>query len=598
MPTRIKHQAIPLYSPSETIFNEKTSREQWHEDYFPLVTIDDTSQIVIGSDVYLEDVGVDPNFNFSTVGTMTAFTGGSPIVTDATATFITDGVKPGMFFMPYDGTTSADTTTTAKKILSVDSETQLTLVGVYLGGVGDYYEVSNWEYKGDIRTVNGFAEFDDTSATPLTSSFLKTQIKEDTVYKVEFSITLIDPDLPASKMRVRLGTNDVLTVFAEDIEAKDYVAFGVSNGTDLQIVLEGEPRLNIDNIVISEMYHTTYEIKDCETDSTKYDSILSDFTYSQSINQLRMNIQWLNAVSGYENTGCFYIDVHQQPDPNEYLERLNNGDFATADDWTFGTDWAFGSNSGLINSAGSAGNLSQTNLAFNFTKGVSYTIEYDVTVYAYGDVTMSLLSNGVEVFSGAVISAGGTVSVDTGILTDNCDEIRFTPNVGAAKYGIDNVTALKNTTDVFYDYRTDCFNMIQDLSNTVKLSGTNFDNAFGIDFEGLIYSPFIRVHGELETPTWDGEKENEEDSLGISKTLYFKSETRRELFLYQLPEFHHDFVRLLIGYDKFLVDDVEYISKDSSYEPEVQRSLGKISDLSNSTTKIRQKNDLNVNKFC
>jgi len=70
------------------------------------------------------------------------------------------------------------------------------------------------------------------------------------------------------------------------------------------------------------------------------------------------------------------------------------------------------------------------------------------------------------------------------------------------------------------------------------------------------------------------------------------------MFLYQLPMFHHNFIRLLIGYDRFEVDDVEYVSNDSSYEPEVERILGKLPDLSNSETTLRLKDDLNENKFC
>ena len=155
--------------------------------------------------------------------------------------------------------------------------------------------------------------------------------------------------------------------------------------------------------------------------------------------------------------------------------------------------------------------------------------------------------------------------------------------------------------DVAYataEFTTDCFQMCESHDCTVKLSGTNNDNAFGIDFLGTSYTPFVRILGELEPPKFSGDKENEEDSSGVSETLYFKSETDRDLFIYQQPIHIHSFIRLLIGYDQLLVDGVEYVSKDASYSPEYERISGKIVDLTNATKELRLKDDLNENRYC
>ena len=149
-----------------------------------------------------------------------------------------------------------------------------------------------------------------------------------------------------------------------------------------------------------------------------------------------------------------------------------------------------------------------------------------------------------------------------------------------------------------FKYRTDCFSLADSFDCTVKLSGTNNDNAFGIDFIGLDYNPIIRIPGELQFPKFTSEKENEEDSSGISKTLYFKSSETRELFMYQLPLHLHRFIRLLIGYDVFKIDDVEYIFIGDEYAPEAERILSKLPDLANSLTEVRLKEDLNKNIFC
>ena len=64
------------------------------------------------------------------------------------------------------------------------------------------------------------------------------------------------------------------------------------------------------------------------------------------------------------------------------------------------------------------------------------------------------------------------------------------------------------------------------------------------------------------------------------------------------PEWIHDFIRLLIGYDTLLIDDVAYVSDDASYEPEASRELGRLPDLSTANTELRLKTDLNENRFC
>ena len=153
-------------------------------------------------------------------------------------------------------------------------------------------------------------------------------------------------------------------------------------------------------------------------------------------------------------------------------------------------------------------------------------------------------------------------------------------------------------TDGTNTFRTNCMQVCDSHSCTVKLSGTNLDNAFGIDFVGLAYTPVVRISAELEAPKYKGDKENEEDSSGVSKTLYFKSEKQQNLFIWQQPEWMHDFLRLLIGYDTFQIDDVNYVAENAGYDTESSRAAGKLPDLSQANVVVRKKTDLNENKFC
>ncbi len=599
MSTRIKNQAVKLYSDSETLFNDKTSRCEWHLDYSPIVTCDDTSEIILNHNVAIENVGVDSGFDFVIGSDKMSNIGITNIVTDLFETFITSGVKTGMYFMPFDNSVTGFALD-AIEILSVDSETQLTLVSTYNATATDYYELSAWQYEGDVRTINNYAEFSNLGSSPSSESFLETPIKDGITYKISFTVTYIDPISPANLLQVKLGSNTILSVFTDDITATEYVAYGVSDGTTFQLLVSGFPVMNIDDIIISEMYNTTFNIKDCDDDVVKYNSVVSDFLYSSTKSQMRMDIDWINAVNGYACLGCFYVDVDQITDPNEELERISNGTFTGSTDWTFGTNWILSSGAALFTGASGDGNLSQTSLAYDLSKGVNYTVTFEIpTGFSItGAFDALLMDGGVEVLNLGNFSGIGLKSVDTGVMTSKCDEIRFVPTAESNNFSIDNVSILKNTTEEQFHYRTDCYSLADSFDCTVKLSGTNLDNAFNIDFNGLLYSPMIRVAGELMHPKFEVDKEDEEDSAGISSTLYFKSEASRNLFLYQLPPYLHDFIRLLIGYDTFKVDDETYVTKSGDYEPEYERQLGKVPDLGNAEIEVRPKEDFNVNKFC
>ena len=182
------------------------------------------------------------------------------------------------------------------------------------------------------------------------------------MYKVEFDITFVNPTLQTSSLSVKLGNNTILTIFAEDIKAESHIAYGFSDTDEFEMVVDGDTEINVDNLVISEMYTVTFDVKDCDTDVSKYSSTSDNFLYSQSIEQLKMSFEWVDVVNGYDCEGCYYIDVNQITDQNEELERISNGTFTGSTDWTFGTNWILSGGAALFSGLLGDGNLSQTNL--------------------------------------------------------------------------------------------------------------------------------------------------------------------------------------------------------------------------------------------
>jgi hypothetical protein len=594
MPNRIKNQAIPLYTPEETKFNEKTSLCEWHEDYSPIVTCEDTSSIVIENPTFLEDVGPDKDFTFVIAGA-SEYTVNSNVVTDLSETFQTKGVKAGMYLMLYTGGVNG-LTAFSGKIVSVDSETQVTLDTTLNQTAGDYFEISNWNYLGDIRTTNAYAEFDDAVPTTITS-YLQADIIDETPYKVEFTITFIDPVAPAAYILVELGVgNNVLQILADDIEAKTYTAYGVADGTTLRVSVDGNAALNIDSFQIDELYQTTFEIVQCEDDVVDYNSTLADVLFSPFTNQMLLSIDWSVVGNGYCVLGCYYLNVNQNYPAINDAERIDDSSLATGTPWTFSGGWSLSGGGGHADVVSDEGYMEQTTLLNNFRKGLSYTVSVLMN-WASGGAYFELISKGTVILTSPTYSSSATHEFDTGVLSDEIDQIKFYSTGGSVNFEIYSVSAFMNAVEE-WSYSTDCFNLTDDTSCTVKLSGTNLDNAFGIDFLGTNYSPFIRVAGELMPAKFGGEKTNEQDSQGINKTLYFKSDQKNNLFLYQLPMFHHNFIRLLLGYDSFFIDDVKHLAEDGVYEPSFERVLGKVPDLGNSDTMVILEEDLNENKFC
>lgn len=591
MPNRIKNQAIPLYTAGETKFNEKASLCEWHEDYFPIVTCEDTSSIVIENPTFIEDGGPDKDFSFVVTGNVDNPT--STTVTDVAALFQSNGVVAGMYIMFYTNGVNG-LTTASGLILSVDSETQLTIDNAASRSASDYYEISNWSYLGDIRTVNGYAEFDDAVPSIITS-YLDAPIIDETPYKIEFTITYIDPVAPAAYILVEMGIgNNVLQILADDIEAKTYTAYGVADGTTLRVTVDGNAALNIDSFQIDEMYETTFEIVNCEDDVVDYNSTLEDVLFSPFTNQMLLSIDWSNAGGGYCVLGCYYLNVNQNYPAVNDEQRIDDPSLTTGTPWFFTGGWSFaGGNADVVSDEGY---MQQTTLAYNFKKGLSYTVSV-VMNWTSGGAYFELKSRGVVILTSPTYSSSSVHQYNTGVLSEEIDEIIFYSSGASVDLEIFTVSALMNGVEE-WSYSTDCFNLTDDTSCTVKLSGTNLDNAFGIDFLGTAYSPFIRVQGELMPAKFDGDKTNEQDSQGTNKTLYFKSDQKNNLFLYQLPMYLHTFIRLLLGYDTLQIDDVTHLAEDGTYSPEAERVLGKMPDLFNSNTELVLGEDLNENKFC
>jgi len=589
--TRINNQAVKVYSPTETVFNETTDCRVWHHDHWPLVTCDDTTEIILDTTVEVSNVQIDGDFGTDVTGNTTSTI---PFrLVDTGKDFIAAGIVIGM-------TARNNDTDVVANIIGVDT-TFLTLSPDIFAGAVESYSVSNYDLEGNMNF--GTAELIKT--TGATGSMKQGSILTgDSLYKMEIDITSFSTLVDGNQINIKIGGATVLTLDETDSPTGTITVFGYATGafpTEVEISVDANIAATFSTLRVSQVSNVIFFVLDCEDDVLCYTSVLADIQTSSSSSQIKLSFDWSNLQSGYDCQGCKYITIVDDvglPD-NLHTDKINDGEFSGAG-WNLGTGWLLTGTKAAMNHVGAgAGELTQTSLATDFSKSLSYDVQFTVDGYVTGSFDVKLFNGATEVANLGNISSDGIHILSTGVLSSNCDVIKFIPNTSFSQdYNIDSVSAILDVIDTGFDWRTDCFQLSDSHDCTIKLTGTNLDNAFGIDFIGLSYNPFLRLTGQLETPKFKGDKENEEDSSGISKTLYFKSEEERSLFIWQQPEHIHNFMRLFKGYDTFQVDGVDYISIDADYEPESERVLGKIPDLSNASTDVRLKTDLNENRFC
>lgn len=586
--TNVEGQAVKLYTVYETLFNDKTSKCEWHLDYENKIGCDDISEIIVNTEVVATDLQDDGTFSDSVSGSNDAV---SPFkLADSSADF-DNTIVVGMFVRNRTNNTSAIVTV-------VDSAILITLdTDIFTGAAS--YDINYYELSPSMSITGGLLVNNAGNAGSAKQFTLPAQ---DLLYKVEIDVFSFVSGTNGQKIRFKIGGLVVLELDETVVNTGRFTMLGFNTDSpfdEFEIEVDDDIDCSFDNLVISQYSNSIFYIVDASNDQAVYFSSIDEVLVSATQDQMKISVDWSNA----DCNSCYYIAITEDVDLSENIggDKITNGDFKNDTEWTKGSGWSISVGQAIIALPSGSGDLSQSlSRANTFSSGICYDITFTILNYGIGDCTIELGSTSsplVKISSPAYTSAG-THTWNTGILGTSFDIFSVLAGVDLQSWSIDNISAIIDIECTGYKFRTDNFYVSDSFDCNVKLSGFNNDNAFGIDFIGLNYNPIIRVPGELTTPFFDGEKVNEEDSLGNSESLYFKSNQLSNLFLYQLPNHLHNFIRLLIGYDSFLIDDVGYIAQDADYSPESERVLGKLPDTSNAIKEVRLKEDLNKNRFC
>lgn len=108
---------------------------------------------------------------------------------------------------------------------------------------------------------------------------------------------------------------------------------------------------------------------------------------------------------------------------------------------------------------------------------------------------------------------------------------------------------------------------VQDYSNscTLLINACNNSDAMGFVFSGSTFSPRIRVEAKLRQAKYETDVLRFTKSSGTKLNYNYTSRKSKNLAISLQPEYVHDFLRLLLGFDNVFIDNVEYVVDDDEY---------------------------------
>lgn len=316
------------------------------------------------------------------------------------------------------------------------------------------------------------------------------------------------------------------------------------------------------------------------------------FVFAQDT--VTFTINW--AELGISN-GCYYVclaDPCINTNAQNYPAVITNGDFTGgASGWTLGNHWTYSANTVVaVYSVGIKGSneISQSNVFNSFT--TTFCIEIVISAGA-GVIDVSF---GTEVVG--TISGAGTHTV-SGICTSNFD---LTLAIKSGTATVDSVSACR-VTDYTCDLTSNFFSL-QDTTGacTILINACNNENGLGFNFTDSGFSPRIRLEAKLKQSKYSNERTIQEDSLGTKGVVYFNGKKAKQLAIDLQPEYVHDFLRLLLGFDNVYLDGELYFIDDDEYNVEysdVSDDLGKVKLLvSKRTQNIKNINCSDTQNVC
>lgn len=302
----------------------------------------------------------------------------------------------------------------------------------------------------------------------------------------------------------------------------------------------------------------------------------------------------------------FQMDISPCDGEEQFIE---NPTFSSSDYWTLGDNWTISPSFNLLCVSNS---VDYTYSDTVFTTGYyEITIVVDsiengsfiaqlgddfITISTAGTFKLYVTGDGVEQFymvadstTDACISSITAYLLNSEyefyIFNESDSEIAHITNAGNPEYfnqakntvTVDiNWAALDANNGCYYiiminpctgeQFISNMFN-VQDYSTacTILINACNNSDAMGFVFDGSDFSPRIRIEAKLRQAKYDTDSLKYTDSGGTKRTYNFYSRKSKNLVTSLQPEYVHDFLRLLIGFDNVFINNTLFVVDDDEY---------------------------------
>lgn len=413
---------------------------------------------------------------------------------------------------------------------------------------------SNWGILYGLLCANG-----DTDSSTLTASTYQFDI--DLYYQINITIESISS---GGCIEVALGS----TVLGQITATGTYTFYGFPTPNFYNTGLFLTPCEDGTEVCISEV--TAYEVlTNIFVGLADKDNVLGAFFsyvlhpeyFSFAENTVTISVDW--TALGLENN-CYYIcllDPCENQQGVNYPPVISNCDFGDAlHSWTAGSYWT--------PSGGNAIGISPVGPTFVPDRILSQ----DVFTYIGINNCVTIIVNSIA--SGSMDVLFGTVLVGT-ITTPGTHTFCGTPDNVTLSLRLANSTSISLASvcrKTFVQADSTCsfdsnFFKLSDYSNqcTLLINACNNEDGLGFVFTGSGFIPRIRLEAKLKQAKYPSERTIYEDSLGTQKNVFFKGRKAKNLCIDLQPEYVHDFLRLLLGFDNMYINSVAYAVVDDEY---------------------------------
>lgn len=368
-----------------------------------------------------------------------------------------------------------------------------------------------------------------------------------------------------------------------------YTFYGFPNNTQLSLTtVVADSEICISTLSVYEILtNAILAIYNSETNAyvteISYANNPTYFTFAEDT--VTATIDW--SALGLSNN-CYYaclLDPCINSNGQNYSPVISNCSFASSlTGWTYGAAWSYGGSGNAIATWSVLAiddDMYQSNVFVNLSN--TYTVQVVITaitgttlVYFGTNLVGTYTTTGTKTITAQPIGNGTlTVQITSG-----------TVNI-ASVCGVAVATSAYTCNYTSNDFKLSDWSL--SCPETLLINACNDENGLGFVFNGSGFSPRLRLQGKLKQAKYKAERVLEEDSNGTKKVVYYNRRKEKSFVADLLPEYIHDFLSTLVGYDRFYINNVAYVVEDDEYNvtyDQSQDNVGSISLLVSEQTQL------------